>query len=537
LPLEQSLRRAIANVADHGDTDIFPYPLENRIVFDKADDVVAYLLKADADFETFISELPPTTYGTLAPVGYTGFRWATQIDPLWNILFLAHVIELGPKIEAARLPVDAQRVFSYRFNDDANSSDVFKKKVGWRQFMERALQLAEDHAFIVSCDVSEFYPRLNHHRLENALLRLPSADDDRKKIMAILTQFSEGYSFGLPVGGPASRLLSELTLNQIDRLLQQKGASFCRFADDYFLFAESRADAFKKQVFQSGILQGKQGHQLQKSKTRIMSAAEFKSTNPLTGDPGDTGEDEKITKGRKQIFTISLHFDPYSPTAQADYTKLSNEVGKFPILDILRAELTKSRINIALTRRLIRVLRYISDTEIGDAVKTLIENEDVLYPVYFNVLSAVKSVFSKLGPEVQKFVSEHVASLINDGHPVMAVDLNLQYAVRLLGELNTEEATAVLVRVFDETSSEPIRSDIILVMSKWNNWAWLSDRRRYFRSVSPAQRRSLIVASYFLSDEGRHWRKRTAGEFSPLEQFTREWMSNRVSQPGWEMPI
>lgn len=110
MSFEQSLRRAIANVADHGDTDIFPYPLENRVLFDKADDIIKFLLEGDANFDAFIADLPPTTYGTLAPVGYTGFRWATQIDPLWNIFFLALVIHLGAKIEAARLPVDAGRV-------------------------------------------------------------------------------------------------------------------------------------------------------------------------------------------------------------------------------------------------------------------------------------------------------------------------------------------------------------------------------------------------------------------------------------------
>jgi hypothetical protein len=90
-------------VADHGDTDIFPYPLENRIIFDNVNEVVDLLLKGNAAFDDFIADLPPSTYGTLAPVGYTGFRWATQIDPLWNVFFLALVIQIGAKIEAARL--------------------------------------------------------------------------------------------------------------------------------------------------------------------------------------------------------------------------------------------------------------------------------------------------------------------------------------------------------------------------------------------------------------------------------------------------
>jgi hypothetical protein len=118
--MEKELQRAIANVADHGDTDIFPFPIENRILWDKSKDVVKYLKDVDKDFERFITACPPANYGTLAPVGYTGFRWATQIDPLWNIYFLALVIRLGGRIESARLAMDTNTVFSYRF-------DIMKK--------------------------------------------------------------------------------------------------------------------------------------------------------------------------------------------------------------------------------------------------------------------------------------------------------------------------------------------------------------------------------------------------------------------------
>ena len=94
MSLEQSLTRAVANISQHGDTDIFPFPIENRIIFDSADKIKTYLLEADKDFDKFLTAYPPANYGTLAPVGYTGFRWATQIDPLWNVYFLGLVIEL-----------------------------------------------------------------------------------------------------------------------------------------------------------------------------------------------------------------------------------------------------------------------------------------------------------------------------------------------------------------------------------------------------------------------------------------------------------
>lgn len=400
--MRKSIKRAIQNITDFGDTDIFPYPIENRILFDKSKEVVDYLCEVDKDFDRFITAYPPANYGTLAPVGYTGFRWATQIDPLWNVYYLALVIELGERIEAARIPIEQNVVFSYRFNPDRSSSELFLKNYGWKPFTSHAIEQAGKHKFVVSCDVSEFYPRVNHHRLDNALRQLENADTCRKKLMDFLSNFSETYSFGLPVGGPASRILSELTLNQIDRLLRQRRISFCRFADDYYIFANDNAEAFKALVYLSQILQRNQGLQLQKSKTRIMSSAEFLATNPLSMDGENEHEAQALVAARRQLFTISLHFDPYAPTASDDYERLRKEMKKFPILDLIKSELTKSRVNIALSRKLIQTLKFVSDNEIDDAVKTLIENEDLLYPVYFNVLSAVRSEFCRLKTQTDR---------------------------------------------------------------------------------------------------------------------------------------
>lgn len=535
--MKQAIKRAIQNIYAHGDTDIFPFPMETRIFNDLSDAVTKYLVKVDKDFNAFITAHPPANYGALAPVGYTGFRWATQIDPLWNVYFLALVISIGDNIEAARLPTSANAVFSYRFNPDAEKSDLFLREFGWRPFIEHAIGQARNYKFVVSCDISEFYPRLNHHRLENALRQLPEAAKYHAKIMEFLSNFSETYSFGLPVGGPASRLLSELTLNQIDRLLAQKRVPFCRFADDFYIFANSSSEAFKHLVYLSEILQRNQGLQLQKSKTRIMSSAEFLATNPLSMESDDLPEAENYTEARRRLFSMSLHFDPYSPTAEDDYERLRSEIGQFPILAIIQSELTKTRVNVALARKLIGALKFVSESELDDAARTLIENEDLLYPVYFNVLSAVRSTFDRIGESAKDGIINYVSNLIESESAAMAVDLNVQYAVRLISEKSSEESMSVLANLYDNTNSEAIRRDIIIIMARWKNWIWLSDRRAYFRSMRPMERRAYIAASYTLSDEGKHWRQHTKDEFSPLELIVRDWVAERVNQPNWELPI
>lgn len=258
---------AVENIARHGDTDIFPYPPENHLFFDRKSDVVDLLLSIHDSFDEFLTTCPPVNENTLAPTGYVGFRWATQIDSLWNAYLLGLVISIGPKVEAARLPPTERTVFSYRYSPSTTDFSLFDRSSSWSQFQERSLELAQKHKYVLSCDISDFYGRIYHHRLENAL-RWAGVDKDLlKQLMKLLQVFGDTKSYGLPVGGPAARLLSELLLNTTDRLLQNRSVAFCRFADDYYLFANSVEEAHRHLVFLSMKLLQNEGLSLQKSKS------------------------------------------------------------------------------------------------------------------------------------------------------------------------------------------------------------------------------------------------------------------------------
>ncbi len=247
-------------------------------------------------------------------------------------------------------------------------------------------------------------------------------------------------------------------------------------------------------------------------------------------------EHDNLTPSRRGLISLSLHFDPYSANAADDYERLKGELYKFPILDLIKSELSKSRIDVSLSRKLIKALRFIEGFQLNDAARTLIENEELLYPVYYNVCAAVASIWEKLSKITQDAISAYVRDLIDKGSPVMAVDLNLQYAVRLIGQSRSEESIAALSTIYDRTDSGAIRHDIILILARWRDWTWLSDKRARFRTMTPAERRAFIAASYRLSDEGKHWRDHTRDEFGPMEKFVKEWMAEKVQLKGWELP-
>jgi hypothetical protein len=264
--VEQFYRRAIRNIVRHGDTDIFPFPIENHVLHDLPDRAVEILGRLDADVPRSLAEYPPMNVGALAPVGYTGFRWAMQIDPIWNAAYLSWVLSIADQIETARIPLERQRVFSYRYQWDDEQATCFDRQVTWRTFINRAIEKAASYSFVVTCDISEFYLRINHHRIENSIQHLPNASYAISRIKAFLSNLSGTYSFGIPVGGPASRLISELVLSQIDGLLVSNGIDFIRYADDYYIFSNSPDESFKSLVTLTRLLIDNQGLQLQKAK-------------------------------------------------------------------------------------------------------------------------------------------------------------------------------------------------------------------------------------------------------------------------------
>src|SRR5665647_2890715 len=111
----KTFEAAVRNIAHWGNTDIFPFPIDNHIMYDSTEAVATVLLEMGAAFDSTANALPVISHSTLAPVGYTGFRWATQIDPLWNAYFLGLVLSLANEIEGARIPRAQKVVYSYRY--------------------------------------------------------------------------------------------------------------------------------------------------------------------------------------------------------------------------------------------------------------------------------------------------------------------------------------------------------------------------------------------------------------------------------------
>jgi hypothetical protein len=247
--------RAAAEIGAHGDNDTLPFDIDTRFISAKqtalAHVAFAFFKELQNDSEKNSSNklkaLNIFSERLLAPTGATGFRIVTKIQPFWNIYFNGLGIAIGSAFENTR----DERVYSYRFLLDDNKSELFDRSFSWRAFREATVMDAKDageQAIIVQTDISSFYEHISHHYVQNAINDI-FVDNERigNQVNALLSKFSGGRSFGLPIGGQCSRILAELLLSAVDQMMTVSRIRWHRYVDDYVLIAKSHSAEYVNQ--------------------------------------------------------------------------------------------------------------------------------------------------------------------------------------------------------------------------------------------------------------------------------------------------
>lgn len=534
--LAPSIKAAVKNIATYGDTDIFPFSFEQHIFHDQPALMQGALEVIHADFEAQLAQNAPDNINTLAPVGYIGYRWASQLDPLWNTYYLSLVIEMGPAIEAARIPVSEETIFSYRFVKPTEDGGIFNAGVNWWAFMAKSQEVASQktdegdaiYPYVLVCDISDFYSRIYHHRIENALKWLKTKPETVKRIVDILQVFSGTVSYGLPVGGPASRMLAELALNSVDKLLRGEGIHFCRFVDDYRIFCTSKEEAYQRLIFLSEKLFN-EGLSLQKNKTRILTSKEFLDETKLL-IKADQIDEEYLTDEDK-LLRLSIHFDPYSDTRVDDYENLKKQVAKVDVAGILGRELEKTRIDPTVTKQAISAIRVLEADAQKDIIESLlqIENLHTLAPVFPRLMTVLRGLYRDLDDETQDLIDSALSNLIKNESHIIQVDLNLAYAIQVMRRRCTQKTEALFIQILKKSTSPLVRREIVIAWAGWQHSHSLTDLKMHFGALSKWERRAFIVGSYILTDEGKHWRDHNKKSFDPLEIVVRDWFAKRMT--------
>jgi hypothetical protein len=491
-----------------------------------SDKLLSSLDETDGDFHNRILDSPPVNITTCSAVGYTGYRWATQIDPYWNIYFLGKVLTMADAIEKSRLPSDV--VYSYRYSPNYEKGSLFDQDISWRGFQSDSLDYVNDNkniTFVVTCDIADFYTRIYHHRLENALDRLDPNKTTSSVIKKMIQNFSGTNSYGLPVGGAAARILAELSIDSVDQNLTIQGIKYKRYVDDFTIFCNSKEAAHIALTYISRLLMETEGLTLQKHKTSILSKEEFIS---LTNAKLNGSEDSEGSTTRARFMSLPIRYDPYSQNADAQYEQVKESLQDFDLLGLLGEELQKSKINQSFSKQLIRSFAATEDNILSDAFRVISNSINELYPIFTTIMQVAITNWMRFDDDAKNCITLQLRDLISKNSFIMKTELNLAYTVRLVAKNKTTQNEQLLVSIYNTNpNSILIRSLVTQAMAKWGVHYWLSGLKRSFQSMDVWQRRQYIIASYLLGDEGAHWRLHTKKNFNFIENIYVDWAAAR----------
>lgn len=143
------------------------------------------------------------------------------------------------------LKLSLEPLFEPEFSD---SSHGFRPGRGQQTAVAQAESLVkEGKEWIVDIDLEKFFDRINQDRIVHLLSKKVT---DKRVLRLVGMTLRSGVLLeeievmdtleGSPQGSPVSPLLSNIVLDELDKELERRGLSFCRYADDAKIYVGSR---------------------------------------------------------------------------------------------------------------------------------------------------------------------------------------------------------------------------------------------------------------------------------------------------------
>jgi RNA-directed DNA polymerase len=135
--------------------------------------------------------------------------------------------------------------------------------------------VAEGKRWVVDLDIEKFFDRVNHDVL---MARVARRIKDKRMLRLIRRYLQAGIMAGglveparegTPQGGPLSPLLSNVLLDELDKELEKRGHSFCRYADDSNIYVASRRAGERVMESVSQFLEKRLRLKLNKDKSSV----------------------------------------------------------------------------------------------------------------------------------------------------------------------------------------------------------------------------------------------------------------------------
>lgn len=486
---KDSLRWTIQFLQKHSDGDLFPKILEFDAIANKTELLSNKLCSAD------LSQIEVGACRRfIVPKDEISYRQATQLDPQDSIILSAILYQYGSQIESRRLSRDF--VFSYRFAPDMDHG-FYDDQNMWNTFWRTAFSKSRPNKTVLYCDIADFYNQLYHHAIENQLIESGLPNQEIKWIIKLLESTTAGVSRGIPVGPHAAHLLAEASMIPIDNSLITQGVDFIRYVDDIIVFCENENEA--KLILSSiaTTLDKQQRLMLQRHKTKIYNADEFKTVCE------DMIEDRPISKQEDSILKLINKYsngDPYKVVFYGDVTEEDwNSITDDIVSTIISDYLSKPVIEFDRLRWFYRRL-----TQIGHpgGIGVSLANIDKLTPCFANVCMYLGSA-QKIPADKWKSIGDQLLDLFRSD----IVQSNEYFRLLLLSLFTRNPYInhfAFLTRGY-QRSEAFIRREIILAAKQNRAVDWLREQKESYIGMDSWQQMAYIFSISDLPVEERKY--------------------------------
>lgn len=510
-----SLDWAQAHAMKYGDTDVFPLPFEYEAIQFDWTNIKEYLQSQDVLTWTVRQHRT-----LLAPKAKYGFRVVTQLDPLDFIVFAAAVKEIAADLEASRILTSKHIIYSYRYAP-TKEGRLFDPTIGFGKFQSVCKTVLERHpefTHIASTDISDFYSRIYHHRLENALYSATDKGNHVKAIMNLLSGWNGTETFGIPVGSAPARLLAETTISDIDEALLANDVKYVRFNDDFRIFAKSHSEAYRQLAFLADILFKNHGLNLQQQKTTVLQRELFE--HRYLSSPEDRELSSLQNSFRDLLGSLGIS-DPYQTI---EYGNLSDEakevIDSLNLFELFQKEIESGEEpDLPVIRFVLRRLGQLGDPSVMEMV---LEHLDSLHPAFPDIIRYLSSLRG-LDSCKRSEIGTAILDLLNDSI-LSELDYHRLWALELFSRNTDWNNESRFFQLLSSLSDQPSRRKIILAMGRAGQRHWFKSRWRSLFEESPWPRRALLAgASCMPPDARKHWYKSVESRLDPLEKAIMRW--------------
>lgn len=400
---------------------------------------------------------------------------------------------------------------------------MYSQGVGFMEFQHAAhLAIGKTNiTHVAVADIADFYPRIYTHRLENALFDATNKKEHVVAIRKLLAGWNETESHGIPVGSAPSRLLAEITINDVDEALRAHGIRHIRYSDDFRLFCTSKAEAFRHLAFLAQVLYENQGLTLQPKKTNIYPKTQFRRI--YLSSPEDKELDKLHTQFEMVLNELGLD-DPYEDIDYGDLTDEQKElVDSLNLQGLFLQEVKTEEPDISIIKFILRRLGQLGDNCL---VEPIIENIDSIHPAFSDIVGYFRNL-RYLAPSAKRELGKKLLHLIRNSL-VSDLPFYRMWAFSLFTESAEWDNEHTFQRLLNASTDQFSRRELILAMGRARHKSWFQSQWRHLFDESPWPKRALLAgASCMAGDARNHWYRSVSPRLDVLEKAVVEWAKKK----------